>query len=135
MVSHPFPEIGNVEGAVNGILFHKLLTCIPSRKIALDVSEPLLKLYSAGERLEVSLKARIVSVATARDRRRARAVKSANGFSDNLWLAAAVCARDMSRPALTCVHVTDKMMEASDSYRAIRVFCDGLPKMLLPVTR
>lgn len=37
------------------------------------------------------------------------------------------CARHMTRPTLTCVHVTDKYVEASDADRAIRYKLGNMP--------
>lgn len=57
------------------------------------------------------------------------------GFADQLKWVSACCARDMSRPALTCVLVEGDWMQATDGYRAARIRhgCVGLPRLMLPI--
>jgi hypothetical protein len=56
-------------------------------------------------------------------------------FGPELKLIATVCATDMSRPQLTCVHLAGDWIEGSDSYRMVRVRSPvKLPDMLLPAS-
>ena len=60
-----------------------------------------------------------------------------NTFADQLRWVSSSCAKDMSRPALTCVLVQDGAMLSSDSYRASRVEhgVEGLPRLMLPLSQ
>jgi hypothetical protein len=133
-IRHALPQLIGIEGALDGRRLFQLLNRMPADTIKLNVIENELRLLTPDGNAQASLEITPIVLPLSEIETGTKRFNLPDGFAENLKLIAAVCARDMSRPVLTCVHIGGGWMEGSDGYRVARVRCSGLPKMLLPVT-
>jgi hypothetical protein len=132
-IRHTFPQLAGIQGAIDGRRLFQLLHRMPSDSVKLNVIENELRVV-APDGVQASLDIAPIVLPLSKIETGTKRFTLPDGFTDNLKLIASVCARDMSRPVLTCVHIGGGYMEGSDGYRLARVRCAGLPEMLLPVT-
>lgn len=134
-ILHPLPgglDFGDC--AFDGKHLYDLLDKIAADTVDLTESEARIHLKSGRSRasfelLEVALPIDSVDMT-------GELVNLPDGFVDKLRWVSASCAKDMSRPALTCVSIENGWMQSSDSYRASRVQCDeNLPRLMLPISQ
>jgi hypothetical protein len=133
-IRHRFPAVAGIEGAIDGVLLYKLLKRMAAQTVKLAVSETEFQLLSPTGHMQTSLQMSPVLLPLHEIEVGDRRFRLPKRFTNRLKLVSTVCARDLSRPVLTCVHINDGWIEGSDSYRAARVRGPGLPHMLLPVT-
>lgn len=134
-ILHPLPGGLDLAGAVDGQHLHDLLNKVSAESIKLIVEGSDLNLRAGRSRATFHLQEVTLpfdSVDTTGE-----LIELPETFVDQLRWVSANCARDMSRPALTCVLVDGGYMQATDSYRISRVRHGDvdLPKLTLPVTQ
>lgn len=133
-ILHPLPGGLDFEGAIDGRHLCNLLDKISSDTVDLTLSNNKIHLKSGRSKasfdvLEVSLPIDSVDMS-------GNFIDLPDGFVDKMRWVSASCAKDMSRPALTCVSIENGWMQSSDSYRASRVQCDeSLPRLMLPISQ
>lgn len=129
------PEAEGLDGAVDGKHLHSLLGKLAADRIALEQDNSRLHLRAG--RVKASFDLAPVALPLGEiDRSGEDSEPLGEDFAKGLKLIAGTCARDMSRPVLTCVAMGAEQIEAADGFRAARLSLDGveLPKFLLPVT-
>jgi hypothetical protein len=133
-IRHDFPQINGIEGALDGDLLHKLLGRITDKEIRLNSTGAELRVSSEGKgkKMRASLKMSELELPISEIETGGEAFDLPDDFRDNLRLIGSICARDMSRPVLTCIHIGNGWMEGSDTYRLARIGCADLPEMVLP---
>lgn len=133
------PELAGIEGSVDGRHLHELLGKIAAERVVLEVAgqgdKQMLELRAGRVRASFELLPVLLPLGEI-DRSGEDGEPLPDGFTKSLKLIAGTCARDMSRPVLTCVSTSPGAIEAADGFRAARIeFGDAaLPEMLLPVT-
>jgi hypothetical protein len=140
MISHPLPGALDLEGALDGRRLCDLLDKLDSEVVDLAVDGDKINLRAGRSRasfdaLPVTLPIDSVDVT-------GELVDLPDTFVDQLRWASTSCAREVSRPTLTCVLVEGGWMQSSDSYRASRVHCGDvstgawdLPRLMLPLSQ
>jgi DNA polymerase III sliding clamp (beta) subunit (PCNA family) len=120
-VSHPI-KVG-FEGAVQAEELHKLLTRIKDETLILEVTQgdegsQLLikgKKLNAGIRLDSEVRLPLDSINAAK-----KWNKLPENFLEGLRFVLFSASRDMTKPALTCVHVDGALLETCDQFRITR---------------
>lgn len=128
------PECEGIEGAVDGRRLHELLTRLSADVVTLSAADD--KLLVRAGRTRTTFDMLPVGLPLGEIDRTGEDAPLPAGFSEALRLVAGCCAREMSRPVLTCVRIGGEEVEASDGYRLGRVRFPGseLPEALIPVT-
>lgn len=127
------PELQDLEGAVDGAHLHTLLNRMSSQTVTLETDGTKLNLRSG--RVKASFDFTPVTLPIGEiDRSGDDSDILPDNFTRALGLIAGTCARDMSKPVLTCVYLNGETLTASDGFRAatIRIADANFPKMLLP---
>lgn len=134
-ISVRLPELEGIEGAIDGRKLHDLLSRISAEAVTISVGDDG-KLVVRGGRSKVSFDVSAVSLPVDEIDRSGDEVQLPPNFLDALGIVTGCCARDMSRPALTCVRMGGDAIESADGYRGARFRFLGvdLPSVLLPVT-
>lgn len=126
--------VRDIEGAIDGKHLHSLLGKMTAETVELTATDSKLNLRSGRVKATFDLLPVLLPLGEI-DLAGAEMPLPAN-FVQALKLISGTCARDMSRPVLTCVYMSDEVLEASDGFRAARLHIDGVdfPNVLLPVT-
>lgn len=132
-ISHPVPGLELV-GAVKAEELYKLLGKLKVEELDIQVTNNEVQIKSgrakAGFIMEQEITLPIDQVLQERKWK-----KLPEGFSVALFFCAQVCSSDMSRPVLTCVHIINGFMEATDGFRLVKYKVSGLSveqSVLLP---
>lgn len=124
-LSHPIKGL-ELTGAVQAEPLYEFLKRAKGKEIDIEVSENELKLKVGRSKAGLTLTAEIVlpldEVSEEKEWH-----DLPEEFSDNLMFVRGSASRDMSRPVLTCVHVTDQNLEASDGFQIMRLAQHGWP--------
>lgn len=137
-ITHPLPGDLELDGAVDGARLVELLGRLTADAVRLTVAEREgggRDLVVTGGRSRATFEVLPVRLPIDQVDQSGEMVDLPEGFAERLGWASASCAREVSRPAITCVLVADGWMQASDSYRVSRVQVGGvaeLPRMMLP---
>jgi hypothetical protein len=120
-LSHPIAQL-NIEGAIKAEEFYKLLSKVKKEEMEIDLikNEIIISCgkMKAGLTLQSEIKLSLDQVAAPGKWKK---IPNQVNFIKYLKLASASCGRDMSRPILTCIHVSKEgFIEASDNYQIIR---------------
>lgn len=129
------PATEGLDGAVDGKHLYSLLNKLAADQVTLEQDN--LKLHLRAGRVKASFDLAPVALPLGEiDQSGEDSEPLGEGFARGLKLIAGTCARDMSRPVLTCVSMDGERIEAADGFRAARLSLEGteLPKFLLPVT-
>jgi DNA polymerase III sliding clamp (beta) subunit (PCNA family) len=133
-IMHPLPGDLDLDGAVDGTRLCELLGRLSADTVNLVVEEGKIGIRAGRSRTSFDLlptRLPIDSIDLTGEM-----VDLSATFADQLRWASTSCAKDASRPALTCVLVADGWMQSSDSYRLSRVQCgDDLPRLMLPLSQ
>jgi hypothetical protein len=140
-IFHPQPGGLEFEGSVDGARLVELLSRIKTETIKVTVEDTRLRIKAGRSDVKfdvLPVQLPIDSVDMTGD-----AVdlvvtdKGGVPFVDQLRWVSPSCARDTSRPALTCVMIEGGIMQATDSFRASRVQCadEALPRLMLPLSQ
>jgi len=129
------PDLAGIEGAVDGRQLCDLLGKISTDAVTLAVDGSRLSIRSGRVRADFDMLPVALPLDEI-DRSGEEGDPLPADFCGALGLVAAACARDMSRPVLTCVCLGGDRVEAADGFRAARSSFEGasLPSLLLPVT-
>jgi hypothetical protein len=132
-ILHPLPGDLDLEGAVDGQHLYALLNKLSSDIVNLTLENGKINLRAGRTRasfdiLPVTLPIDSVDMT-------GEFVDLPSTFVVQLKWVSSSCARDMSRPALTCVLIENGWMQSSDSYRVSRVnYGDAvIPRLMLPI--
>lgn len=136
-IMHPLPGDLDLDGAVDGTRLCELLGRLSADTVNLVAEEGKIGIRAGRSRTSFDLlptRLPIDSIDLTGEM-----VDLPATFADQLRWASTSCAKDASRPALTCVLVADGWMQSSDSYRLSRVQCSGdaalLPRLMLPLSQ
>lgn len=139
-ILHPLPGGLDLEGAVDGQHLYRLLNKLSAEVVNLTVDND--KIHLRAGRSTASFNILPVTLPIDSVDMTGQMVELPKTFVDQLKWVSSSCARDMSRPALTCVLVEGGWMQASDSYRISRVHHGDsttgawdLPRLMLPITQ
>lgn len=136
-VSHPVAGL-DIAGAVEADILYKLLSKAKSDTLNLQVEENQITLTQGKMQAGFSLQSEIKLPINEEVSDIGKWKKLPDKFSEFLELSIPSASKDMSRPVLTCVHVSkDGYMEASDSFCLTRcTFSDDVPvkTFLIPAT-
>lgn len=127
-------ETEGLDGAVDGKHLYGLLNKLAADGITLEQDNQ--KLHLRAGRVKAAFDLAPVALPLGEIDRSGEGYQLGGDFAKGLKLISGTCARDMSRPVLTCVAVGGARVEAADGYRAARLSLEGveLPEFLLPVT-
>ena len=128
-------ETAGLDGAVDGKHLYSLLGKLAADQVTLEQDNQ--KLYLRAGRVKASFDLAPVMLPLGEiDRSGEDSEPLGEDFTKGLKLIAGTCARDMSKPVLTCISMVGELIEATDGFRAARLSLEGaeLPKFLLPVT-
>ena len=116
-ISHPVKGL-NVKGAIKAQTLYSFLSKIRREEIDVEWEENQVKITAgrakAGLVFEAEVKLPIEEVGAIGDWK-----PLPEDFLEAMRFCHPCCSKDMSRPILTCVHVSDKKVQASDSYQII----------------
>ncbi len=134
-IFHPVEEVEELSGAVDGRRLYDLLNKVPDSVEGVDLDAVGAELVVRAGRTRASFAMSEVALPLSEIDRTGDSAALPEGFVKGLRLVAGTCARDMSRPVLTCVRFSGDVLEASDGFRMARLFFPGadLPSLLLPV--
>lgn len=134
-ISHPVENL-NVTGAVEAKTLYQFLSKVKREEIELEWEENQVKITAgkstAGLTLEQEVKLPVEEVGEIGEWK-----DLPEGFTAALKRCAPCCSRDMSRPVLTCIHVNEDAVEASDSFQIIRYHLEEpvpVDRFLIPAT-
>lgn len=131
-ILHPLPGALDLEGAVDGQQLYSLLDKMSSDTVNLTVDND--KIHLRAGRVRAAFNILPVTLPIDSIDMTGTLVDLPHDFKNQLEWVSNSCARETSRPALTCVLVENGWMQASDSFRASRHRYDGnLPRLMLPV--
>lgn len=133
-ISSKCPGLEGLTGAVKAQELYKFLAKTKVDEIDLTITENELRIKAGkakvGMVLETKIKLPLFELGQYSEFK-----KLPENFIDGLKMVRFCCAKDMSRPKLTCIHVrTDGVMESCDNFRAIRYQMESecSEKFLLP---
>ena len=120
-VSYPFPLLSHVQGVIKAQALYDFLGKVKKDEVELEWTEQQLIIKAgrskAGFTLDAEIRAPLDEIGQVEEW---EAIPKPDEFLAALKTCVPHCSRDMSRPALTCVHVTASAVEASDSYQIIQ---------------
>lgn len=131
-ISHPVEGL-SIEGAVKAEELYKLLSKLKKDEIEMELTESEVILSSGRMRAGLVLMKEIKLPLEELGDMDGKWKKLPENFVEGLKFAIGSCSSDMSQAILTCVHITNDFMEASDSFR-ISIYFVKLPvkDVLLP---
>ena len=113
-ISHPVTGLG-IYGAIRAEELYQLLSKLKNDEVNFELSESEILLtcgrVKAGLRMQQEILLPILKI----NEKKGWSILPAN-FLPALKFSAGSCSNDMSRPILTCVHVTEDFVEGSDGY-------------------
>lgn len=129
-VSHPVPDLEGINGVVEAEPLYNLLKKMDAAKIKLRLAESKIKVSGGRSRANLTLHGEVRMPLEEIDEPAGwYELTDANSFMDALRFAHLSCSRDMTRPILTCVHLTSEgCIESSDNYRITRLVVDDAPE-------
>lgn len=137
-IMQPVPELGDIAGAIDGRRLYELLIRMPDDGVVLDleVRGGELAVSSRQSKIRASFSMADVELPISEIDQTGDYCDLPDKFLDDLGMIATTCARDMSRPVLTCVRFGSDVIEGTDGYRMarLRLSHDVLPSLLLPAT-
>ena len=134
-IFQPLPGSEDIEGAFDGRKLYELLRKIPGdMMVNLTTTRDQLVVQAGRTRAKFAL-APVVLPLTEIEQS-GRYIDVPPDFVKALKLVAGSCAKELSRPALTCINFDQQCLRASDGYRVAEfTFPEHiLPSMLLPAT-
>ena len=132
-IFQPLPGSEDIEGVLDGRKLYELLRKIPgTTMVKLIPGEGQLTIQAGRTRSKFALAPVLLPLTEIEQS--GRYIDVPADFVKALKLVAGSCAKELSRPALTCIQFDQHAMRASDGYRVAEyTFPDHtLPRMLLP---
>jgi DNA polymerase III sliding clamp (beta) subunit (PCNA family) len=133
-VSHPIKT--NLLGAVQAEELYKLLNKSSSEEIEFEINDGELKIIGkrskSGIRLDDEIKLPLSEISKPKEW-----TPISQKFLDALQFCIFSASRDMTRPILTCLHITSKYIETTDNHRITRYKLDKCKlkeEVLLPAS-
>lgn len=118
-ISHPVEGL-EITGAVQATELYQLLKKLKQEEIELVVNDKEIQITSGKTKAGLTLQTEIKLPLSEVERKSKWKVLPEN-FKDALRFAVSSCSKDMSKPVLTCVHVSaEGFIEACDNYRVAR---------------
>jgi DNA polymerase III sliding clamp (beta) subunit (PCNA family) len=118
-ISHPVPNL-EITGAVQATELYQLLKKLKQDELELTVTENEILLTSGKTKAGLTLQTEI-KLPLSEVERKSKWKTLPKGFKDALRFAVTSCSRDMSKPVLTCTHVSSEgFIEGCDNYRVAR---------------
>ena len=116
----------DITGAVRAEELYGFLKRAKGKEVNVEITDNELKLKAgrskAGLTFQSDIEMPLEEISTKKDWH-----DLPDEFTDNLMFIKDCCSKEMSRGILTCVHVTDKFLEASDSLQLMRLAQEGWP--------
>lgn len=131
-IRHQLEEIDGIEGALDGVQLYELLQRLTTETVDLEAGDS--KLVVKSKRAKATLKMLELALPISEMAEGDQTYPIDEDFRKNVKLIADICATDMSRPVLTCVHIGDGWIEGSDTYRCARISCPDMEGILIPAT-
>lgn len=135
-ISHPVENL-DVTGAVKAQTLYELLNRIKDEEIDIEWEDNQVIIQAGKSKAGLVFEQEVVLPVKDEIGKIGKWKKVPKGFIEAIKFCYPCCSRDMSRPVLTCVNVTQKRVEASDSYQIIAFDMAGkLPvePFLMPVS-
>lgn len=135
-ISHPVENL-DVTGAVKAQTLYELLNRIKDEEIDIDWEDNQVIIKAGKSKAGLVFEQEVVLPVEEEIGEIKGWKKLPEDFIKALKFCYPCCSRDMSRPVLTCVNVTEKRIEASDSYQIITFdLSDKIPvePFLIPVS-
>jgi len=115
-VSFPIPELKELTGAINANEFYNFVKKINVDEIALEITENEIQLKAGRSRVGLKLQTEVVLPLGEIGK-----IKKWTKLPDNFAVAINFCmnaaSRNMTEAKLTCVHINEDIVEASDRFR------------------
>jgi DNA polymerase III sliding clamp (beta) subunit (PCNA family) len=123
-LSHPVEGL-EITGAVQATELYQLLKKLKQEEIDISVTDNEIQLVSGKTKAGLTLQTEI-KLPLSEVERKSKWKILPEGFKDALRFAVSSCSKDMSKPVLTCVHVSkDGFIEGCDNYRVARWTLEG----------
>lgn len=133
-ISHPINGL-ELSGAVRAEELYGFLQKSKSEVVQIAFSDNKLKMKCGSAIAELVFQAEVIlPVLEIENTGIENEIENAEDFIDSLDFIKDTCSKDMTRPVLACVHLTEWGMEASDGYQIMRVYSEGFPfsNLLIP---
>lgn len=131
-INHPVKGL-EIEGAIQAQELYQLLNKLKKEEIEVVIENNEIRLTSGRAKAGISLQSEI-KLPLKEIGKISKWKPLPDTFIEALKFSISACSRDMSRPVLTCVHISKQdFIEASDSYRIARfnLITDFLSKSIL----
>ena len=119
------PFKSGIEGAVRANELYSLLSKIKDDEIETEVTEGELIIKGKKSEAGIKLEADILLPLDEVDIEHTDLILLPANFAKAISIASYCAAKDLSKPLLTCLHITEESVVASDDFRIIRVDFDG----------
>lgn len=136
-IFHPLSDSEGISGAIDGRRLYELLNKSDKNATNVRIEQIANELQvKVGQRVTVNLTMAPVVLPFGEVDWSGDYQELPEDFKKALKLIASTCARDMSRPVLTCVYISGECILGSDGYRVAQFIFEGanFPTILLPVT-
>ena len=122
-LSHPVPEL-ELEGAIRADELYNFIKRVKKKDIEMELGKNEIKLKAGNSRVGIRLAAEItLPIHETQDIKEWYDLP--DEFADDLDFVKESAGKDMSRRILTCVHVQETSIEASDSLQVMRSHFEG----------
>lgn len=127
-LSHPLDV--PFEGAIRANEMYQFLSKINTEEI--DVIEKDEEIQIKAKRAKAGLKIEEIRMDTSQVEKKRKWIQLEEGFIDSLRFVVKAASTDATTPAITCVHIADGIMEASDRFRGCMAYCQELDECMIP---
>ena len=117
-LSHPVPDL-QIEGVVQAEELYQLLNRLKKDDVEISTKDNEIRITSGRTKAGLTLQEEI-TLPLEEIGETGKWKPLPEDFLHYVKLAMGACSRDMSRPVLTCVHVNEKIVEGSDSFRIMK---------------
>jgi len=133
-ISHPVKDL-KIEGAVQAEELYQFLSKTKTKEIKITTTDNEVQIKSGKSKAGLTLHNEI-KLPLKEMKSQGKWKSLPDGIIEAMKFTMFSCSRDMSKPVLTCVNVTDKYVEASDNFRITRYKIPSIPvkSFLIPVT-
>lgn len=124
-VKAPVQELADFSGAINGAELLSFLEKAPQDELTILKKENEIQIKSGRARVGLRLLEEIkLPLEEINEEKEWEDLP--NDFLDGIELALYSCSKDSSRPALTCIHIKDGVLESTDNIRLTRYSMESL---------
>lgn len=135
-ISHPVPGL-ELSGAIQAEKLYPFLSKVKKDEIEIEVNDNELVITSGRSKAGLTLQSEIKLPISEEIAKKGKWKLLPETFLKHVDFAMTSCSRDMSRPVLTCLHIEENYIEASDSFRITRCILNEkmqVKAFLLPAT-